>query len=489
MIKISKMLFKIQVMGIILLFIGMSVVSSTYNMVDNISSNNQILDVDDNLQELLYRGKIAYAWNLYPGSEGPCYFYLDDPGNITMLSTFKLAGFPSGGTWTTEARWLVCEYGSGALWEIDPENGDIYIIGGGGTSCNGLAWDICNTILYGTDGSNLYYYDIETGEQELIGSHNQPEKTMIALAINTQCDCYAWDINSNGNSTLFIVDLATGEADVVGDMGRNLTYLQDGAFDWENHIMYLAAYDTKGFLATCDVETGELTEIGNFEGDAQLTALAIPWYWGWPKPDFTWSPIHPDPCEIILFNASESYDPDGYITTYGWDWDDDWVIDENHTSPTTTHTFEEVGYYPVSLWVVDNENKTDRKRKTVRVGNYPPDAPVIDGPSTGKTGIEYCWTFNYKEPDNDDILYYIDWGDGTFLYWFGPYSSPIQKCHIYQEEGIHIIRAKVKDIYGAESNWSEFSFEVPRTRTTPYLWYEWFFERFPLLERLLNLLL
>jgi PKD repeat protein len=406
-----------------------------------------------------------------------------------MLSTFDPSDFPSGGTWTCDCRWLVCEYSSGALWEINPGNGEIYIIGGGGRSCNGLAYDPCHNRLYGTDGSNLYEYDIDTGEQELIGSHNQPGKTMIALAINKLCDCYAWDINSNGNSTLFTIDLDSGEAIVVGDMGKNLTFAQDGAFNWENNNLYLAAYDTKGFLANCNVETGELTEIGNFEGDAQLTALAIPWYWGHPKPAFTWSPIHPDPCEKVFFNASDSYDPDGYITMYEWDWNNDGIIDENHTIPTTTHTFEEVGYYPVELWVIDNENKTSRKLKTVRVGNYPPEAPIIDGPSTGKTGIEYCWTFNYKEPDDDDILYYIDWGDGTFLYWFGPYSSPIEKCHIYQEVGIHNIRAKVKDIYGAESNWSKFSFEVPRTKTSRYLCFEWFLEQFSKFERLLNLLL
>jgi PKD repeat protein len=240
------------------------------------------------------------------------------------------------------------------------------------------------------------------------------------------------------------------------------------------------------------VETGELTEIGNFEGDAMLTSLAIPWYWGWPTPDFTWSPIHPDPGEIILFNASDSYDPDGYITMYRWDWNNDGVIDEDHTSPTTTHTFEDVGYYPVALWVVDNDNRTDCKIKIVRVGNYPPDAPIINGPKKCKPGMDYNYTFVSNDPDEDNILYYIEWGDGTYEYWFGPFESGINvtRTHIWPPtKKVYKIRAKAKDIYGAESNWSQFEVKIPRTRASFNPLFYLFLERFPLLERLLKLIL
>jgi parallel beta-helix repeat protein len=119
------------------------------------------------------------------------------------------------------------------------------------------------------------------------------------------------------------------------------------------------------------------------------------------------------------------------------------------------------------------------------LGNFKPSELVIDGPSTGKPGIEYCWTFNYTDPDGTNVLYYIDWGDGTFVDWCGPYSSPFIKCHTYLETGIYIIRAKAKDIYGAESDWATLEVTIPRTRTSSY---HWLLDRFPLLERLLGLL-
>jgi PKD repeat protein len=488
LIKKTCLLSKTLVIGILILLIIMSVVSSTGNIIEYSPFNTQVLDLVDSSDELLFHGKIAYAWKAYPEPFGPCYFYLDDPGNITMLKTYESPYFPSGGTWTTSAKWLLCEFDTGVLLEIDTETGDIEYIGGGGTSCNGLAWDPVNTRLYGTDGSNLIEYDPETGEQEVIGSHGITT-TMIDLAVNTQGVCYAWDILFSGTTTLFTVDLETGEATEIGDMGI-LYPGYYGSFDWEGDtsLLYLAGES----LVTFDVETLELTEIGDFEGGAGLSSLAIPWYWGFPKPEFKWTPIHPDPGEIILFNASNSYDPDGFITMYRWDWDNDGVIDENHTIPTSTHTFEEVGYYPVALWVVDNDNRTDRKLKTVRVGNYPPDTPEIEGKRKYKVGEGglHPYTIYSKDPDGDDISYIIDWGCGSIIE-IGPYSSGENitiNVSIPLRKGTYIVfKIRAIDIYGADSNWAILEVSVPRTRVS-YQWLNDLIERFPFLERLLTIL-
>jgi hypothetical protein len=52
----------------------------------------------------------------------------------------------------------------------------------------------------------------------------------------------------------------------------------------------------------------------------------------------------------------------------------------------------------------------------------PPNAPTIDGPTTGKRGIEYKYTFVTIDPDGDDVRYYIDWLS-TGGYWWGSYAS------------------------------------------------------------------
>lgn len=223
-----------------------------------------------------------YGYITYQGSSGhplgPCKYPLDDPGMIESLAPTSSGNFIAGGTWTCDGKWLGCEYGSGVLWEINPETGDMTPIGGGGTSCNGLAWDPVYNRLYGTTGTHLIEYGYRCappGEQRVIGSHGQPGKAMIALAINSEGVCYAWDVLFSGTSTLWTIDLDTGEATEVASMGEPLVYAQDGAFDWDTGILYLAAYYSAGQLKTCNLETGELTTIGNFQGGAQITGSMI----------------------------------------------------------------------------------------------------------------------------------------------------------------------------------------------------------------------
>jgi parallel beta-helix repeat protein len=123
------------------------------------------------------------------------------------------------------------------------------------------------------------------------------------------------------------------------------------------------------------------------------------------------------------------------------------------------------------------------------LGNFKPDPPDIDGPSTGSPGKSYCFTFHSINPNGDNIKYFIDWGDDTSEET--PLVSsckPIKHYHTWTEEGNFKIKAKATDIYGAESNWSEFEISIPRSKTSSYLWFECLLDCFPLLERLLNII-
>jgi hypothetical protein len=496
--KKPVVLYKTLVIGIIFLFIGMSVFSSIGDNVEDISSNTHFLNAVDNSDILKFRGKTAYAYIAYGGgsghSEGLCYFYLDDPGTLYPLYPIEYIGingsslYMCGSTWTTDGRWLFCDL-NGVLFEIDPETGDVTAIGGGGTGCHGLAWDPVYNRLFATDGSNLIEYDPDTGEQTVIGSHGIVD-TLIALAINFDGVCYAWDVKFSGNAILYTIDLETGEATEVGDMGINLIYAQDGAFDWDADILYLAAYSTTGFLATCNVETGELTEIGNFEGGAELSILVIPYG---IIPRFTWTPALPKPNETILFNASKSFAHHNNIDLYEWDWDKDGIFDENHTNPTAAHSWSSAGHYPVTLQITDNSNTIRSITKTVRVGNYPPDTPEIEGLrrfNEGEGG-EYPYVINSTDPEGDDIYYLINWSDGT-QDETGYYESGEEitiNVTIPSEKGTYdIFKIKAIDIFGSESNWAILEVTVPRNRATINSLLQLFLERFSLLERLLSLI-
>jgi hypothetical protein len=88
----------------------------------------------------------------------------------------------------------------------------------------------------------------------------------------------------------------------------------------------------------------------------------------------------------------------------------------------------------------------------------PPYKPTITGPTSGKAGIEYCWTFQTTDPDGDEIKYIIEWGDDTTTETdCFPSGTPVEECHIYNSIGTYIIRGKVQECTDdeLESEWSE----------------------------------
>jgi len=118
-----------------------------------------------------------------------------------------------------------------------------------------------------------------------------------------------------------------------------------------------------------------------------------------------------------------------------------------------------------------------------------PEIPSIEGPTEGKPGIEYDFLFETTDPENDDVFYYIDWGDGQIEEWIGPYQSgeEISVNHSWEGQGTYVIQAKAKDISQHESDWGNFEVKIPRTRIKSmfnlYKLIERLIERFPIIYK------
>ena len=87
----------------------------------------------------------------------------------------------------------------------------------------------------------------------------------------------------------------------------------------------------------------------------------------------------------------------------------------------------------------------------------PPNIPLITGPQNVVINEECTYTIVTTDPDNDDIYYYIDWGDGTNSGWIGPYNSgvPVLESRVWGGLGSFMIKTRAKDTYGTRSDWSE----------------------------------
>jgi hypothetical protein len=76
-----------------------------------------------------------------------------------------------------------------------------------------------------------------------------------------------------------------------------------------------------------------------------------------PIASFTYSPLNAAVNETITFNASNSTDPDGFITHYEWNFEDGKIT--NTTEEIITHLYSSAGNYTVSLTVTDNDGAKD----------------------------------------------------------------------------------------------------------------------------------
>ena len=93
-----------------------------------------------------------------------------------------------------------------------------------------------------------------------------------------------------------------------------------------------------------------------------------------PVASFTASKTSVYARETIIFNASRSYDPDGSIVSYSWDFGDG----SSGSGVTISHAYSSSGTYTVTLTVRDNNGATNQISKQI----------VVTTPQTvgGKTG-------------------------------------------------------------------------------------------------------
>jgi murein tripeptide amidase MpaA len=101
--------------------------------------------------------------------------------------------------------------------------------------------------------------------------------------------------------------------------------------------------------------------------------------------------------------------------------------------------------------------------------NLAPSDPAIEGTNRGSPGVEYEFNFMSDDPEGHMIYYFIDWGDGTYEEWIGPYDSSetIDVLHKWSEKDRYTVKAKAKDEFGSESAWSSFDVNIPRLKEMP----------------------
>lgn len=163
-----------------------------------------------------------------------------------------------------------------------------------------------------------------------------------------------------------------------------------------------------------------------------------------PVAAFTQSVETVDTGETTTFDASESYDPDGNIVSYEWNFGDGAIVTE--TDPITTHVYEDDGSYSLTLTVTDDDGAQDLTSTTKTVLNREPTASFIQNATAVNLGeaINFNASDSY-DPDGSIIKYFWDFGYGT---------NETGKIvdHAFTEAGNFTVTLTVTDDDGATSS-------------------------------------
>ncbi len=88
--------------------------------------------------------------------------------------------------------------------------------------------------------------------------------------------------------------------------------------------------------------------------------------------------------------------------------------------------------------------------------NNPPYTPKNPSrPAHGYAGVFYSYSIFAKDPDDDQIRYTFDWGDGTASETeFVDSGRSASQSHIWEGAGEYSVRVMAADSEGGESGWS-----------------------------------
>ena len=149
----------------------------------------------------------------------------------------------------------------------------------------------------------------------------------------------------------------------------------------------------------------------------------------------------------VLFDVSGSYDPDGSIISYEWDFQNDGTWDDTTAVPTNSFTYSDDFSGFMNIRVMDSDDDVSEDSSAITILNVAPIAEA-GGPYTGTWATNINFSGTYTEPGSADIpTLSFEWdldNDGVF-------ESTGQNVQFsYTQNEIHKVWFKVTDKNGGQ---------------------------------------
>jgi hypothetical protein len=197
-------------------------------------------------------------------------------------------------------------------------------------------------------------------------------------------------------------------------------------------------------------------------------------------------PTYGDVGEILTYTfITEDYDEDDIWLFI--DWNDsnyeEWIGPFNSGEPVdVSHEWMEKGYFYIKAKAKDEgEEGKWTDPYLVIIGNEAPNPPIINGGFFGHVGVEYDYLFSTIDPEEDEVYYWIEWGDGSNITDYGPYNSGefISLSHTWKKMGFYTITAWTVDKHGFIGDSSEFKLFIVKNKAIPINFLDLFFKQYP----------
>jgi PKD repeat protein len=130
----------------------------------------------------------------------------------------------------------------------------------------------------------------------------------------------------------------------------------------------------------------------------------------------------------ISFNGTASYDPDGTVVSWSWNFGDG----PSGVGSTTAHTYSTAGNYTVTLTVTDNSGSTGTATAQIKITGLAPVLSITPSTMTPTSGQTVTISITASDQYGSIVTTKVDWGDGTTATLSG---SPTSDSHTYTVSG------------------------------------------------------
>jgi len=162
-----------------------------------------------------------------------------------------------------------------------------------------------------------------------------------------------WELTPPTGSVTWVWDDAKSDGMVLGPLGRDF---EISLFPQFTTGITMVKFLSGNAMAPTEISLN-LIDAFTIKGTPNMP----------PEVSFIVTPGAPHIDEPITFDASGSFDPDGTIASYDWDFDGDGLFDRTTTDPVTTYSYAVSGLKSVTLKATDSEGASARVTYTLDV--------------------------------------------------------------------------------------------------------------------------